>query len=258
MAPKPGNVSPGREFEDTSVADFVLSALAIGPAFSEPAAVGQTVLRAVTDTRKRVSVNTNLGMVLLLAPLARAAALEGGALRQRVGHVLRALTVDDARAVHRAIRLAAPGGLGRVAEQDVHDEPTLALRETMALAQERDTVAREYATDYDVTFGVTVPALRQARADGHSWPAAIAEAYLQTLSRVPDTLVARKLGPEAARDVSRRAAEVVAAGAAGSPGRGRAEAQLDAELRGPRNRKNPGTTADLVTAAAFVVLSGEE
>ena len=72
VAPKPGNVSPGREFEDTTVADFLLSAAAIGPAFSVAATVGETVLRAVTDTRRLVSVNTNLGMILLLAPLARA------------------------------------------------------------------------------------------------------------------------------------------------------------------------------------------
>jgi len=125
----------------------------------------------------------------------------------------------------------------------------------MALAAERDTIAREYVTDYDVTFGVAAPALRRARAQGLAWPAAIVDAYLQTLSQVPDTLIARKLGPEAARDVSRRAAEVLAEGAAGSRERARAEAELDAELRGPRNRKNPGTTADIVTAALFVLLS---
>jgi triphosphoribosyl-dephospho-CoA synthase len=106
-----------------------------------------------------------------------------------------------------------------------------------------------------VTFGVAVPALRQGRAQGLAWPAAIVDAYLQTLSQVPDTLIARKLGPEAAQGVSRRAAAVLAEGAAGTRERARSEAELDAELRGPRNRKNPGTTADIVTAALFVLLS---
>jgi triphosphoribosyl-dephospho-CoA synthase len=168
--------------------------------------------------------------------------------------VLAGLTVEDARAVHRAIRLAAPGGLGRAPEEDVHDDPTRGLREVMALAKDRDTVAREYATDYEVTFGVAVPALDEARAAGLPWLAAVVEAYLHTLSRVPDTLVARKLGKEAAAAVSRRAAEVLAAGPPGGPERARAEADFDAELRGPRNGKNPGTTADVVAAALFVSL----
>jgi triphosphoribosyl-dephospho-CoA synthase len=255
-APKPGNVSPGRDFADTRLEDFLLSAAAIGPAFAEAGAmgVGGTVLRGVQDTRRLVGVNTNLGMVLLLAPLACAAAAGSGPLRARLATVLAGLGVDDARAVHHAIRLASPGGLGRVTTQDVRDEPTLGLRETMALAADRDTIAREYVTDYDVTFGVTVPAMREARARGLAWTAAVVDAYLHTLGRVPDTLIARKLGSEAARAVCRRASEVLAAGAPGSPERARGEAELDAELRGPRNRLNPGTTADVVTAALFVLL----
>lgn len=255
-APKPGNVCPGRDFDDTRLEDFLLSAAAIGPAFAEAGAagVGGTVLRAVRDTRRLVNVNTNLGIVLLLAPLARAAAASGGPLRARLATVLAGLGIDDARAVHHAIRIVAPGGLGRVAAQDVRDEPTLGLRETMALAAERDTIAREYVSDYDVTFGVAVPALRAARAGGLAWTAAVVDAYLHTLGQVPDTLIARKLGSEAALAVSRRARQVRAAGAAGSPERARGEAELDAELRGPRNRLNPGTTADVVTAALFVLL----
>ena len=74
-------------------------------------------------------------------------------LRGRLSRVLATLTVADARAVYAAIRLAEPGGLGQVEEQDVREEPTVTLREAMALAAERDTIAREYVTDYDVTFG---------------------------------------------------------------------------------------------------------
>jgi triphosphoribosyl-dephospho-CoA synthase len=255
-APKPGNVSPGRPFDDTRVEDFLVSAAAIGPAFAEAASagVGATVLRAVRDTRRLVAVNTNLGMVLLLAPLACAAAAAGGPLRARLAAVLAGLGVADASAVHQAIRMVSPGGLGRAAQQDVRDEPTLGLRETMALAAERDTIAGEYVTGYELTFGLAAPALREARARGLAWPAAAVEAYLHTLGQVPDTLIARKLGLEAARDVSRRARQVLAAGAAGSPERARGEAELDAELRGPGNRRNPGTTADVVAAALFVVL----
>lgn len=258
-APKPGNVSRTRDFEDTRFEDFLLSAAAIGPAFGQAGAagVGDIVLRAVHATRRLVRVNTNLGIILLLAPLASAAAAEGGALRERVSRVLAALTAADARAVYAAIRLAAPGGLGTAEAQDVREEPTLTLRETMALAAGRDTIAREYVTDYDVTFGLALPALRRARAGGLGWPAATLEAYLHTLAQVPDTLIARKRGLPAARAVSTRAQGVLAAGEPGSPERARAEAAFDSELHGPGNRMNPGTSADLVAAALFVALAEE-
>src|SRR6185437_5400162 len=109
-------------------------------------------------TRARTSwtrANTNLGIILLLAPLARAALdPRPGTLRERVARVLRRTTVRDAADVYAAIRLARPGGLGRTDAQDVARAPTRALRAVMALAADRDGVAREYATDYAATFAL--------------------------------------------------------------------------------------------------------
>jgi triphosphoribosyl-dephospho-CoA synthase len=258
-AAKPGNVSRYHDFGDTSYEDFLLSAVAIGAALSAAgkAGVGETVLRAVQDTRRWVSVNTNLGIILLLAPLARAAAGEAVPLRSRLSRVLATLTVADAQAVYSAIRLADPGGLGQVEAQDVREEPTVTLREAMALAAERDTIAREYVTDYDVTFGLAVPALQRVRACGLGWPAAALESYLRVLAEVPDTLIARKRGPAAARAVSERAREVLGAGEPGSPERARAADAFDSALRGDANPLNPGTTADVVAAALFVAFCDE-
>jgi triphosphoribosyl-dephospho-CoA synthase len=258
-AGKPGNVSRHHDFGDTRFEDFLLSAMAIGPALGAAgqAGVGETVLAAIQATRRWVHANTNLGIVLLLAPLARAAACDGAPLRERLSRVLAALTVADARDVYAAIRLAEPGGLGRVEAQDVRAEPTVTLREAMALAAGRDTIAREYVTDYDVTFGLAVPALRRARADGLDWPTATLEVYLRVLAEVPDTLIARRRGGEAAGAVSGWARRVLAEGEPGSAGRAAAVAVFDAELRKDDNRLSPGTTADLMAAALFVVL-GEE
>jgi triphosphoribosyl-dephospho-CoA synthase len=254
---KPGNVSRHHDFGDTTFEDFLLSAVAVGAALgaSGVAGVGETVVRAVQDTRRWVGANTNLGILLLLAPLARAAASGDGPLRSRLSRVLASLTVADARAVYSAIRLAAPGGLGQVEAQDVREEPTVTLREAMALAAGRDTIAREYVTDYDVTFGLAVPALRRVRACGLGWAVAALESYLSVLAEVPDTLIARKRGHGAAGAVSERAREVLGAGEPGSPERARATDAFDSELRGDANRLNPGTTADLVAAALFVALS---
>jgi triphosphoribosyl-dephospho-CoA synthase len=256
-APKPGNVSRTGDFDDTTFEDFLLSAAAIGPVLASARArgVGATILEATQATRRHVDSNTNLGMVLLLTPLACAAADGGAPLRDRLSGVLATLSVEDARAAYAAIRLAAPGGLGRADDQDVAEEPTLTLRDAMALGAADDAVAREYATDYDVTFRLTAPTLKWARQSGLGWPEAILEAYLRVLANIPDTLIARKQGANAARAVSLRAAEVLAEGPPLSPARDRAVLALDELLRGEGNRLNPGTTADLIAAGLFVVLA---
>jgi len=267
-APKPGNVSPGRPFDDLRYEDFVASAIAIGPAFECAASrpLGETVRLAIESTREWTSTNTNLGIVLLLAPLARAAIGDrSGTVRGlspdcpravpiRVREVLAETTVDDAREVYRAIRVAAPGGLGRADAQDVADEPTMTLLEVMRLAAERDSIASEYATEFHLTFTVGVPALDRARTEGLAWDDAIVEMFLTLLAEKPDTHIARRAGLPSAEEVSRRAREVLSEGGVRSATGRKAIDDMDRALRDARHTRNPGTTADLATAAIFVVL----
>jgi triphosphoribosyl-dephospho-CoA synthase len=263
-APKPGNVSPGLHFHDTRYEDFLASAVAIGPALSGAGQhpLGTTIRTAVEDTRRWTKSNTNLGIVLLLAPLARAALRSGepapsgakGTLRERLAQTLAETTVADATQVYSAIRHVRPGGLGEATAEDVFEPPTVTLREAMALAAQRDAIAREYVTNFALTFDVGVPALRAARRDGLAWTDAAVDVYLRLLDSTADTHIARKLGLTEAEAVSRRAREVLGAGATRSAEGRTALAVLDAELRDPRNRRNPGTTADLTCAAIFVVI----
>ena len=257
QAPKPGNVARGRDLPGLTWRDFVLSAAALEGAFhrNPRARVGRLVFEAVRATRGIVSTNTNLGIVLLLAPLARAATRPGrGSLRVRLAGVLDDLDVADAHAAYRAIRLARPGGLGRVARQDVRRAPTESLLECMRLAAARDAVAREYATRYDATWRVGLPAFRRARAAGLPIDRAVVATGLALMAEFPDTLIVRRHGAAAARAVRREARAVLAAGGPATP-RGRALVErLDRWLRDPRRRFNPGATADLVTASLFVWL----
>ena len=255
-APKPGNVSPEHHFHDTRYEDFLASALAIGPALADAGQqpLGKTVRRAVEDTLRWTRSNTNLGIVLLLAPLARAALSGDGALRKRVSRVLAETTIADAGDVYVAIRRARPGGLGEAAAEDVALAPTVTLREAMGLAAERDSVAREYVTDFGLTFQVGVPAVLAARRVGLPWTDVAVETFLTLLGNAADTHIARKLGQSEASAISRRAREVLAAGGTQSATGRRALAALDSELRDPQNRRNPGTTADLTCAALFVVI----
>ena len=270
-APKPGNVSPRRPFADACYAHFLASAAAIGGpiAGAGTRSLGATIRLAVEATASWTQSNTNLGLVLLLVPLAYAARLESAAgrpidgipitppwagLRGALHQVLAATIVDDARDVYEAIRRAAPGGLGQAESQDVANEPTTTLLDAMRLAAQRDGIAREYATTFEVTFETGAPVLSRARHDGLSWDDGVVETFLTILARYPDTHVARRGGAAAAQEVSRRAHIALDAGGVRSgPGR-LAIDEMDLALRDARNTANPGTTADLTAAAIFVVL----
>jgi triphosphoribosyl-dephospho-CoA synthase len=262
-APKPGNVSPGRHFGDMRFEDFLASAVAIGEPFAGVGtrAIGSSIRLAIEATARWTKANTNLGIVLLLVPLARAAAdcrsalpQSRSSLREAVARVLDASTVDDAREVYAAIRLASPGGLGRVEEQDVAGDPGVTLLEAMRLAADRDGIAREYATAFETTFTIGAPALARAQIDGLSWDDSVVETFLTLMAAAPDTHISRRSGPAAAVEVHAHAQRVLAAGGVRSPEGRRAVAALDDALRDGGNLRNPGTTADLTAATLLVEL----
>jgi triphosphoribosyl-dephospho-CoA synthase len=260
-APKPGNVSPGRHFADLSYEDFLTSAVAIGPAFTRVAdqSVGATIRQAVEMTACWTKTNTNLGIVLLLAPLAKAAMTAGGGeLRTVLRRVLDDTTVEDARDVYAAIRRARPGGLGRSETQDVASEPDVTLLEAMRLAADRDGIAREYETTFAVTFERGAPTLTRARADGLLWSDAVVETYLSLLAHSMDTHIVRRTGAAAAERVSTLAREALEAGGVRSAAGRQAVEAMDGAVRDARNSNNPGTTADLTAAAIFVTLISQE
>jgi triphosphoribosyl-dephospho-CoA synthase len=253
-ARKVGNVHPGAAFADTSYTDFLLSAAAIGQAFDWPRNyVGATVLECVLLTKRCVGKNTNLGIVLLLAPFNWSCPV--GQLRARVAEKLAGLdAAHDAVWVYRAIREANPGGLGDAPEQDVRNQPTVTLLEAMKLAADRDMIARQYANGFADVFEFGVPAFLDAYAKFGCIEAAIIDSQLRWLATYPDSLIARKNGTAVAEDVQRRAAAVLDLGGLDTANGRAAGVALDKHLRGDGNKLNPGTTADLITACLFVAL----
>jgi triphosphoribosyl-dephospho-CoA synthase len=252
-ATKPGNVHPEASFEDLTYEDFVRSAVVAAPAFENAVerGVGATVLDAIQRTRDAVGRNTNLGIALVLAPLAAVPAKTP--LEEGIGAVLANLNVRDAEQVYQAIRLANPGGLGRVDCQDIAEAPSVSLLEAMKLAAERDQIAAEYASEFSSVFA---GAKRLARFEpfAERWEDAIVDLHIWLMAQLPDTLIARKCGPEVAAEAARYASSVLSAGGPQSPiGRSRMR-YLDTWLRVNGNQRNPGTTADLVAGCLFAAL----
>ena len=250
---KPGNVSVASPGHGMQAGDFVVSAQAAAPAISAPGlSVGGRILAAIEATRSAVACNTNLGIVLLAAPVAQAALQAGppAALRDRVRAVLASLTVQDAAQAYRAIALASPGGLGTAQRHDVHDPPRVTLLEAMSEAAHRDRIAYQYASGFADVFNVGLPAGRAALAAGLDVRAAMTALYMAFLTRFPDSHVARKFGEAAARAVCEEAARCQARMASSAPqAASEALAALDRDLKS--RDLNPGTSADLAVASWF-------
>jgi len=257
-APKPGNVTRFADFSDTRYIDFLASAAVIGTVLRKVAraTTGSLILEVVRETARAVGRNTNLGIALLFAPLAKAALLGGRrSLRTRVHAVLASLTSTDGQRVYEAIRLASPGGLGKAQQLDVRTtHGRVPLMEAMRSAMERDSISREYATDFEITFTIGSPALERSMTASGDAEASIVQTYLTLLSRLPDSLIARKCGDGEAKRVSQQAGAILADGGAFTQTGRRKLARWDRALRKGGNRLNPGTTADLVASALFVVM----
>lgn len=256
---KPGNVSSASPGHGMTAAHFVQSARAIAkPLTRDGATVGERILDSVMATRAAVRCNTNLGIILLLAPLVQAALshMPMTDLRSRLEPILRGLSVDDAERAFAAIRLAAPGGLGESTQHDVRAPASTDLGTAMQQASGRDQIARQYATGYEdiFAFGVPLAELALRRHAGEDWAAV--DVFLGLLGQWPDTHIVRKHGLDVANAVCLEARRIRARFVATSP-----EAamplllDLDASLK--TRGINPGTSADL-TVAVFVAVRLQE
>jgi triphosphoribosyl-dephospho-CoA synthase len=252
-APKPGNVHRFAADRRKTVAAFLRSAEVAAPAVTMPGAtVGARIVAAVEATAAAVGSNTNLGIVLLCAPLAAAAETLPPDLRAALIGLIDRLDIEDARLAFRAIALAAPGGLGDAEQHDVRAPPTVTLRQAMAAAAHRDRIASQYASGFQDVFARGEPTLRAAltRFAEPCW--ATLTVYLDFLAAFPDSHVAREHGIAAAEQISLTARGFL------DRLRGTADAAAlltdllcwDQLLKSRGH--NPGTSADLTVATLFV------
>lgn len=251
-APKPGNVNAFADGHRMTVDEFVRSAnAAAAPVSARGARVGLRIHRAVMATFAAVGTNTNLGIILLCAPLAAAAERDAADLRRALHEVLQELDVDDADLAFRSIVRAAPAGLGHSAQHDVFNPATVSLLEAMSAAANRDMVARQYATDFADIFDLGLPLFESvSQSKGEAKWATLAT-FLGFLSAFPDSHIARKFGAETANCVQRAALNFAAMLQAAEQPNQVLPALLTWDAALKAKAINPGTTADLTVATLF-------
>ena len=249
-APKPGNVSFASAGHGMTADDFVVSARCTADVLGTPnISLGERVLGAVEATRAAAGCNTNLGIVLLCAPLAQAAfgADRHRPLRASLARVLEDATVEDTERVFAAIRLAVPAGLGESGRHDVRGLAAAPLLAVMREAEQRDRVARQYTRCFEDVFDIGLAVLARSRA---RWPGpqAVVALYLTFLARFKDSHIQRKLGSVAAQRVRLEAQRLVERLETSESSEMDAEGltRFDRSLKS--RRINPGTSADLTVA----------
>lgn len=252
-AVKPGNVHALADGHGMTVQDFLQSAEAAAAVIAQPGlSVGQRILQAIQATQAVVGCNTNLGIVLLCAPLIQAAFQKGGNITSEdVQRVLDQLSVQDAEDAFSAIRLANPAGLGHSAQHDVTAPASVSLLAAMQEAADRDLVARQYINSFQQVFeGLEYYRQLLMRWERQAW--ATSGLYLYFMAHFPDSHIARKYGADLAEDIRTRAVvhwrELVS--------RDNPKTYLRPLLNFDQELKaqsiNPGTSADMTVAALLL------
>lgn len=288
--PKPGNVHRFRDFDDTKYEDFLAASVTFGKHLEDLAMkglqlkegkiswdqinLGQNIFEAIKDSDFfYLGGNTNLGIILLLAPLSIAAGMtiknENGnffcdvmALQNNVIEVMINSTIDDAVHVSNGIAYISPGGLGNVDKFDVTnpnireelESTNTTLVKLMGECKDRDNICYELALGYPIAFGKGIKTLEETMIRTGDINLAIIDTYLEILASYPDTLIKRKFGAKKAMEIATRASAIINLGGACTIEGRRELEEFDIELREEEEKINPGTTADLVAAIVFVYL----
>ena len=259
LALKPGNVSIDFGGHDMIAAQFLDAARVSSEPLVTATTVGESILKATRASVEETGCNTNLGIILLCAPLVLTARniladTNDGTLRERLIELLDWTTVDDAANVYQAITIAEPGGLGSSEAHDVADIPAVTLADAMKFAAERDRIAHQYKTGYVDIFTLGLPIYHHFINRWSSVKWATVAVYLSFLAHLNDTHIARKYGVSVAENVRLEALPLERAfKACENPVEFSSRLiGFDAELK--RGGVNPGTSADLTVASLLAFL----
>ena len=251
---KPGNVHIFADGHGMTVQDFMASAEAASVVIAQPnLSLGERILQSVQATQNAVKINTNLGIILLCAPLVQAA-LQPTTLTfmQSLKSVLANTTIEDAENTFAAIRLANPAGLGESAQDDVKQVAVNTLLAVMQQGAARDLIAQQYANNFaDVLASVEHYQQLLLKWQRPAWAATAV--HLRFMTQFLDSHIVRKQGEAIAKMVQAEAAEHEAdfLKAYNPKNYQMPLLRFDADLK--KRGLNPGTSADMTVATVLLV-----
>ena len=277
--PKPGNVHRTQDFDDMIFEDFLISGIVIGDMMKNAAqrgikyneehsfhkiGLGEIIKESVFETDKWIGNNTNLGIIILLAPLSAAAGMSSNIqeLRRNTDKIMKATTSKDAVNLYDAINAADAGGMGETEELDVADtqarvkiiEEDINMFKVLDMSAKWDLLSKELTTGMPIIFETGFPTFKKIKAK-YGLNKATVQTFLTILAQNPDTLISRKYGFDTSRIISADADSILQNGGILNPRGELLIRQFDAQLL--KNKFNPGTTADITAASIMVAYLDE-
>ncbi|MBI4006511.1 MAG: triphosphoribosyl-dephospho-CoA synthase [Gammaproteobacteria bacterium] len=254
---KPGNVSRYAEGHGMTVNDFIVSAELATPILcNQGLSIGERILKCIKAIQAQVKCNTNLGMVLLFAPLIKAVETwntkNTAALQKKLIMELEMLDEKETNRVFEAIRLANPGGLGQADKYDVNLPAGCRLLEAMAEVQQRDYIARQYVTGFHDVFVTGLGCIKIFTRRWNSVEWATVACYLTFLADFPDTHIQRKSGGQVAEQTRKRAIPIAEKFKKNEKPDNAISALLEFDKELKDSNINPGTSADLTAASLLL------
>ncbi|MGN0177667.1 MAG: triphosphoribosyl-dephospho-CoA synthase [Methanobrevibacter sp.] len=263
--PKPGNVHRTRDYEDMEFEDFIISGIVIGDTIREACTdvdvenpkLGKFILQAVAETDRWIKNNTNLGIVMMITPIAVAAAISKSfdEIRENIKVLMANTSVDDACNLYDAISIADAGGMGDQDEYDVASgnaknelrENKQTMFDVLKISAPWDMLAREMTSDMPAVFEIGYPTYHKLSKEKSKNESCVLT-FLTILSQVPDTLISRKYGSDEALKISMMTRDLLNI---------KDESDFEDKVKEFdeflfKNKYNPGTTADLTAASIFV------
>ena len=156
---KPGNVSFNSSGFDMTAQDFINSSQACASLMVQPELkLGEKIYLATKESIKAVGCNTNLGIILLCAPLLHVMqklALDElkklvdplEYLHTELTKTIHAIDLKQSKLIYDAIVHANPGGLGEDKEMDVRFT-NVKIVDAMCQAKDKDFIAKQYFSGF--------------------------------------------------------------------------------------------------------------
>ena len=251
---KPGNVNLLSSHKDTKAQDYLDSAiLSSKELFNQNYSLGKRILESVNVTRSKVNVNTNLGIILLCAPVIQSYIdFNNLDLREGIKKTLSTTSIKDTHDLCAAINISSPGGLGDSDMYDTASYPNASIKQIMDYSQEYDRISYQYSHNFSDIFDFIIPKLEFLNQRYESLDISLSLLFIEILAKIPDSHISRKFGDKIAKKTSNNAYDLLKILDREYDPDYLAKALNNLDYEYKKKGINPGTTADLLVASLMI------
>ena len=251
---KPGNVNLLSSHKDTKAQDYLDSAiLSSKELFNQNYSLGKRILESVNVTRSQVNVNTNLGIILLCAPVIQSYIdFNNLDLREGIKKTLSTTSIKDTHDLCAAINISSPGGLGDSDMYDTASYPNASIKQIMDYSQEYDRISYQYSHNFSDIFDFIIPKLEFLNQRYESLDTSLSLLFIEILAKIPDSHISRKFGDKIAKKTSNNAHDLLKILDREHDPDYLAKALNNLDYEYKKKGINPGTTADLLVASLMI------